>query len=139
MKLIFVECKGDKFVFINKVREIAHETKERVKLRLKYEDKIMSIWEAGGSLEEEKEAWIEYIKFEISQNMLKRAKLLYERGLISLDKDKHFRISFIQFIEKHLKDPQDARAKFENKIKQADKYEIVDYMIENALFEEEQL
>lgn len=69
--------------------------------------------------------------------MIKRAKLLYERGLISLDKDRHFWISFIQFIEKDLKDPQLARAKFENRIRLADKYETVDFMIENALFEEE--
>jgi hypothetical protein len=70
--------------------------------------------------------------------MPKRAKLLYERGLISLDKDRHFWISYIQFIEKNLKDPQFARAKFENKIKTADKYEVIDFMIETALFEEEQ-
>jgi predicted GTPase len=102
---MFVDCKGDKFEFIKEIRKIAHETDERVKLRIKYEEKIMNIWETGGTLEDEKEAWIEYINLEISQNMLKRAKLLYERGLISLDKDRHFRISYIQFIEKHLKDP----------------------------------
>lgn len=69
--------------------------------------------------------------------MPKRAKLLYERGLISLDKDRHFWISYIQFIEKQMKDPQLARAKFENRIKHADKHETVDFMIENAMFEEE--
>lgn len=69
--------------------------------------------------------------------MQKRAKLLYERGLISLDKDRHFWISYIQFLEKNIKDPQLARAKFENRIKNADKFEAVDFMIENALFEEE--
>ena len=29
------------------------------------EEKIVKIYEAGGSLEEEKDAWIEYINFEI--------------------------------------------------------------------------
>ena len=63
---MFVDCKGDKFDFINKVKELASETKRRVEARLIYEDKIMKIWEQGKPLEEEKEAWIEYIKFEIS-------------------------------------------------------------------------
>jgi hypothetical protein len=80
---------------------------------------------------------MDYIKFEIDQGMVKRAKLLYERALISLDKDRHFWISYIQFIEKNLKDPHLARAKFENKLKLADKYETVDFMLEMALFEEE--
>lgn len=89
------ECKGDKFEFINRVKEVAAETKKRVDARIVFEDKIMKIWSEGRPLEEEKEAWIEYIQFEIAQGMPKRAKLLYERGLISLDKDRHFWISFI--------------------------------------------
>lgn len=89
------ECKGDKFEFINRVKEVAAETKKRVDARKVYEDKIMKIWSEGKPLEEEKEAWIEYVQFEIAQGMPKRAKLLYERGLISLDKDRHFWISFI--------------------------------------------
>jgi hypothetical protein len=48
------------------------------------------MWQEGRSSEEEQEAWMEYIKFEIDQGMLKRAKLLYERALISQDKDKNF-------------------------------------------------
>ncbi|CDW82944.1 pre-mrna-processing factor [Stylonychia lemnae] len=138
VKLMFQTCNGDKFEFIAKIKEISAETKSRVDLRLVFENKIISVWKDGLTLEEEKKIWIDYIKFEISQDMQKRAKLLYERALISLDKDKHFWISYIQFIEKNLKDPQLARAKFENRIKHADKYETVDFMIENALFEEEQ-
>ena len=65
MKLILVECKGDKFEFINKVKQIAAETHSRVHLRMPLEEKIVKIYEAGGSLEEEKDAWIEYINFEI--------------------------------------------------------------------------
>ena len=114
---MFVECKGDKFEFINKIKQIAAETHQRVRLRVPFEEKIVKIWQTGGSLEDEKDAWTEYINYEISQGMPKRAKLIYERGLISLDKDRHFRISYILFIEKNLKDPQDARAKYENKIK----------------------
>ena len=49
--------------------------------------------------------------------MFKRARLLYERGLISLDRDVYFWISYVQFIEKNLKDPALVRAKFENKLK----------------------
>jgi hypothetical protein len=91
---MFEECKGDKFEFINRIKEMSAETYQRVQMRIPYEEKIVKIWEIGGSLDEEKDAWIEYINFEISNKMLKRAKLLYERGLISLDKDKHFRISY---------------------------------------------
>ena len=69
--------------------------------------------------------------------MLKRARLLYERGLISLDRDIYFWISYIQFTEKHLKDPALVRAKFDNKLKNCGKLETIDIMLENALFEEE--
>lgn len=98
----------------------------------------MKIFERVGTMEEEKEAWVEYINFEISQGMQKRAKLLYERALISLDNDRHFWISYIQFIEKNLKDPQLARVKFDSKTKSSDKSDLIEYMLEAALFEEEQ-
>lgn len=67
--------------------------------------KINSIWEQGLSRDEEKKAWQEYINFEIKEGQLKRAKLLYERGLISLDKDRHFWLEYVRFIEKQIKDP----------------------------------
>jgi hypothetical protein len=134
---MFDECKGDKFEYTRKVKEISTETKSRVEARLIYENRITQVFQESRPLEEEKEAWMDYIKFEIDQGMVKRAKLLYERALISLDKDRHFWISYIQFIEKNLKDPQLARAKFENKLKLADNYETVDFMLEMALFEEE--
>jgi hypothetical protein len=134
---MFDECKGDKFEYTRKVKEISAETKSRVEARIIYENRITQVFQESRPLEEEKEAWMDYIKFEIDQGMVKRAKLLYERALISLDKDRHFWISYIQFIEKNLKDPQLARAKFENKLKLADKYETVDFMLEMALFEEE--
>lgn len=85
----------------------------------------MKIWEEGKTLEEEKECWIEYINFEISQKMSKRAKLLYERALISLDRDRHFWVSYILFLDKHLKDPALARAKFEHRLKHCDRLEVV--------------
>lgn len=42
---MFEDCKGDKFEFIQRVRELAAETKKRVEVRLVFENKIMSIWE----------------------------------------------------------------------------------------------
>lgn len=63
---------------------------------------------------------------------------MFERGLIHLDRDRNFWISYVQFIEKYLKDQALVRAKFENKLKHCDKTETVDIMIENAMFEEEQ-
>jgi hypothetical protein len=73
--------------------------------------------------------------------MLKRAKLLYERALIQLDKDRAFWLQYVRFIEKTMKDPQLVRAKYENRIKMssgASKYEMLEIMMEQALFEEEQ-
>lgn len=60
----------------------------------------MRIWEQGLTVVEEKKAWMDYIQYELDQGMLKRAKLLYERALISLDKDKEFWLQYIQFLEK---------------------------------------
>lgn len=69
--------------------------------------------------------------------MSNRAKLLFERGLISLDRDREFWLKYIIFIEKNLKDPTLVRAKFENRLKHCDKHEMIEVLLENALFEEE--
>lgn len=76
---------------------IGHETKFRVENRKVYENKIMNIWSEGKTLEEEKEAWKEYINYEISQKMTKRAKLLYERGntVIVINNNNNNRINII--------------------------------------------
>lgn len=73
--------------------------------------------------------------------MPKRAKLLYERALITMDKDRLFWLEYIRFIEKTLKDPQLVRAKFENRLKmtaQNNKVETLELLLEQAVFEEEQ-
>jgi hypothetical protein len=70
--------------------------------------------------------------------MHKRAKLLYERGLISLDKDFSFFMSYLNFLNHTMKDPTLVRAKFEMRLKHCEKSELVDIMLENANFEEEQ-
>jgi hypothetical protein len=61
--------------------------------------------------------------------------------LISLDKDRQFWLQYVRFLEKNLRDPQLVRAKFENRIKTSsagNKYETLELMLEQALFEEEQ-
>lgn len=65
VKLMFEDCKGDKFEFMQKIKDIAVETKSRVHARLHYEDKINKIYSEGGSLDQEKQAWSDYIKFEL--------------------------------------------------------------------------
>mmetsp|Transcript_14215 Transcript_14215/g.13779 ORF Transcript_14215/g.13779 Transcript_14215/m.13779 type:complete len:125 (+) Transcript_14215:249-623(+) len=45
VKLIFEDCKEDKFEFMQRVRAIFEETKLRVNQRLPFEDKIMKIWQ----------------------------------------------------------------------------------------------
>ena len=73
--------------------------------------------------------------------MPRRAKLLYERALITMDRDRQFWVEYIRFIEKNLKDPQLVRAKFENRLKilaLSNKVETLELLMEQALFEEEQ-
>lgn len=58
-----------------------------------------------------------------------------------MDKDRSFWLSYINFIDKTLKDPQLVRAKFENRIKLSqfsNKIETLELMLEQAMFEEEQ-
>ncbi len=52
------------------------------------------------SREQEKQAWQEYIEFEVAQGQMKRARLLYERALITLEKDRGFWLQYVRFIEK---------------------------------------
>ena len=100
-----VECRGDKIEFMKRIQELGKDTLERVALRLPFEQSIENIWIQGLTREDEKAAWRAYIEFEIQQGQIQRAKLLYERALISLDKDRHFWLSYVRFIEKTLKDP----------------------------------
>ena len=70
-----------------------------------------------------------------------RARLLYERALVSLDLDLQFWLSYINFIQHTLKDPSLARAKFEARRASTSSLQVsdlVELMIENAMFEEEQ-
>ena len=133
------ECKGDKQEFIRRIKEISQETKTRAAQRVHYEQKVRNALVL--SREEEKAAWQEYIDFELAQGQLKRAKLLYERGLISLDKDRHFWLAYVRFLEKQMRDPQLVRAKYDNRIKLSsggNKYETLELLLEQSLFEEEQ-
>ncbi len=104
-----------------------------------FERTIMTIWEEQRTLEEEKDAWNQYINFEVEQKMNKRAKLLFERGLISLDRNLEFFFSYLRFLDQHMKDPTLVRAKLEMRLKHCDRREVVDVMLENAAFEEEQV
>jgi hypothetical protein len=83
--------------------------------------------------DQEKELWKGYITFELERNNVKRAKLIYERALITMDKDRSFWLSYINFLDKTLKDPQLVRAKFENRIKlhqMTNKIETLELMLE---------
>ncbi len=73
--------------------------------RVAFENRLKEIWTQGLPLTTEREAWQAYIEFEIQQAMPKRAKLLYERALITMDRDRLFWMEYIRFIEKSLKDP----------------------------------
>jgi len=70
-----------------------------------------------------------------------RARLLYERALISLDLDLQFWLSYVNFIQQTLKDASLVRAKFESRrssINSQNIGDLVELMIEHAMFEEEQ-
>ena len=57
MKLINVECKNDKFAFMDKIRAIAKETQERVAQRVSFESQIVEVWQQGLTREQEKQVW----------------------------------------------------------------------------------
>ena len=123
--IVIVECGENKDKFLQKVREVAEETKKKVEQRVSFEDNIMKIYETQGSTEDEKATWMKYIGFEKEQNEVKRVKLLFERGkivcnweaLISLDHDLSFFFQYLSFIENQMKDPTLVRAKFETRLK----------------------
>lgn len=133
-----VECRQDKALFIAKIQEIGQSTRLQVAERAPFETAIAEIWKL--TRDEERDLWRKYIAFELERGNVKRAKLIYERALITMDKDRSFWLSYINFIDKTLKDPQMVRAKFENRIKLiqvSDKNETLELMLEQALFEEE--
>ena len=45
VKLIKVDCKSDKFEFISRLKQLAHETRDRVLPRLAFENRLTSIWQ----------------------------------------------------------------------------------------------
>lgn len=138
VNLMRVECKGEKQTFINKIKALGDATQIQVNSREQFETQIDQVWKL--TKDQEKELWKSYIGFELERGNIKRAKLLYERALITLDKDRLFWITYVQFIEKTFKDPQLVRAKFENRIKislSGNKIEVLELMLEQAMFEEE--
>ena len=109
--------------------------------RVPFEDAIKRILMANLSLIDEKKAWLDYINFEIGCDEMVRARLLYERALVSLDLDHQFWLSYINFIQQTLKDASLVRAKFESRRASTSSQnvgDLVELMIEHALFEEEQ-
>ena len=66
--------------------------------RLCFEDEIKQIHAANLSLADEKRAWQTYINFELEKAEPVRARLLFERALVSLDLDLQFWLSYINFI-----------------------------------------
>ena len=54
VKVIKVECKNDKFAFMDKIRAIAKETQERVAQRAAFESQIVEVWQQGLTREQEK-------------------------------------------------------------------------------------
>jgi hypothetical protein len=67
--------------------------------------------------------------------------LLFERALLSLDSDLSFWLEYVDFIYRSLKDIASVRAKFEARKASSAAYsqtDIVELLLENAVFEEEQ-
>ena len=73
-------------------------TQQQVAERVPFEDAIKHIHANNLSLADEKQAWLSYINYEIAKDEPMRARLLYERALISLDLDLQFWLSYISFI-----------------------------------------
>ena len=68
-------------------KQILRQTEAGVSERLCFEDEIKQIHAANLSLADEKRAWQTYINFELEKAEPVRARLLYERALVSLDLD----------------------------------------------------
>ena len=62
-------------------------TQQAVNERMPYEEAIKQILTEELSLADEKQAWLSYLSFEVQRDEPDRARLLYERALISLDLD----------------------------------------------------
>ena len=115
-------------------------TQQSVSERLPFEDAIKHIHSQDLSLADEKKAWLSYIAFEVQRGEPDRARLLYERALISLDLDIQFWLAYCSFIQMTLKDASLVRAKFESRrasINSQNIGDLVELMIEHAMFEEE--
>lgn len=116
-------------------------TKMAVGERLPFEETIKQIHAQNLSLADEKQAWLSYISFEVQRDEPDRARLLYERALISLDLDLQFWLNYCSFIQTTLKDASLVRAKFESRrasINSQNVGDLVELMIEHAMFEEDQ-
>lgn len=122
-------------------QELYPKTKLLIQERHPFEEAIKLIYQSNQSLQVEKQAWLQYITFEINKQEFSRARLLYERALLSLDSDLQFWLLYINFIQRSLRDVTLARAKFENRKATVGAYntgDLVELTIENAMFEEEQ-
>ena len=109
--------------------------------RVPFEEEIKQIHIDNLPLADEKQAWLSYIAFEVQKEEMDRARLIYERALISLDLDLQFWLAYISFIQVTLKDASLVRAKFESRrasINSQNIGDLVELMIEHAMFEEEQ-
>ena len=83
--------------------------------RVPFEEDIKQIHIDNLPLADEKQAWLSYIAFEVQKEEMDRARLIYERALISLDLDLQFWLAYISFIQVTLKDASLVRAKFESR------------------------
>jgi len=80
------------------VNTVSPVTQQEVEARQQYESTLTEIYSQNLSLDVEKQLWHNYIEFEKSQNNMQRAKLLYERALLSLDSDLSFWLQYVDFI-----------------------------------------
>jgi len=80
------------------VNDLYPKTKQLITERQPFEDTINVIYQSNQSLQVEKQAWLSYITFEINKQEFQRARLLYERALLSLDSDLQFWLLYVNFI-----------------------------------------
>lgn len=126
--------------------EMSAKTQQIIIKREQYEIDLQEILTKHEAIENEKAAWLSYITFEKEQGEMARAKLIYERALMSLESDFSFWMQYVNFLQRSLKDNALVRAKFEQKktilvqtaTELGQRTQLIDMMIENALFEEEQ-
>jgi len=97
VKHVLSDCKSDKFEFLKLLSESGKFYTDLAEKRRPYEERLIQ--------SSDKQVWLDYINWEVdTNNNLRRAKQLYERALISHNKDIQLWLSYVRFVVMKIRD-----------------------------------